>query len=68
MVTKGNTKSALNMNSIEEITWKAKKFDELEGELASLREEIASLRKEISSLLARSERAATVLTELPVEA
>jgi hypothetical protein len=53
--------SVLNINSIEEVTWKAKKFDELEGDLAGLvkeinlaagvqRDALASLQVEIASL------------------
>ena len=46
--------SILNMNSIEEITWKAKKFDELEGDLAGLVKEFheaAGVQRDLLAVL-----------------
>lgn len=53
MIKENEMKGAL-MRGIKEITWKARKFDELESDLKKIEDEIAKLRKSIDFLVTTS--------------
>ena len=50
MIKQGQNKSVLDMQSIEEVTWKAKRYDELEPYLDKMSDTIREQVEEISEL------------------
>ena len=50
MIKQGQNKSVLDMQSIEEVTWKAKRYDELEPYLDKMADTIREQVEEISEL------------------